>query len=62
MATGLDISTCLAEGAYYVWLQDVVEPAALQSVPGTPSVLIDGELFTGDLGRSGTVKEAVAAA
>ena len=61
-AAGLDISTCQAEGAYYVWLQDVVEPAALQSVPGTPSVLIDGELFTGDLGRSGTLKEAVAAA
>ena len=61
-ATGVDISECQAEGAYYVWLQDVVEPAALESVPGTPSVLIDGELFTGDLGRSGTLKEAITAA
>ncbi|WP_299302435.1 thioredoxin domain-containing protein [uncultured Brachybacterium sp.] len=61
-AAGLDISACQAEGAYHVWLQDVVEPAALKSVSGTPSVLIDGELFTGDLGRSGTLKEAVAAA
>lgn len=61
-ATGLDISDCQAAGTYHAWLQEVVEPAALQSVPGTPSVLIDGELFTGDLGRSGTLKEAVAAA
>ena len=42
-----------------MWLQEVVEPEALQAVSGTPKVLIDGQPFTGDLGRSGTLKQAI---
>lgn len=58
-ATGLDISECYEKGEYHVWLQEVVEPEALQAVSGTPEVLIDGQPFTGDLGRSGTLKQAI---
>lgn len=58
-ATGLDIGDCFAGGEYHVWLQDVVEPQARDAVSGTPAVLIDGQPFTGDLGRSGTLEEAI---
>lgn len=58
-ATGVDIGECYEKGEYHVWLQEVVEPEALQAVSGTPAVLIDGQPFTGDLGRSGTVKQAI---
>lgn len=61
-ATGLDISACQAEGTYQPWLQEVVEPDAQETTSGTPTVLIDGEQFTGDLASPGTVREAVEAA
>lgn len=61
-ATGLDISACQAEGAYQPWLQEVVEPDAQATTSGTPTVLIDGTQFTGDLAAPGSVKEAVEAA
>ncbi|NMA78553.1 MAG: thioredoxin domain-containing protein [Actinomycetales bacterium] len=58
-ATGLDIADCYESGDYHVWLQDVVEPEAQRAVSGTPAVLIDGRPFTGDMGRSGTLKQAI---
>ena len=61
-ATGLDISACQAEGTYQPWLQEVVEPDAQATTSGTPTVLIDGTEFTGDLAAPGSVKEAVEAA
>lgn len=61
-ATGLDIAECQAEGAYQPWLQEVVEPDAQATTSGTPTVLIDGEEFTGDLAAPGSVREAVESA
>lgn len=61
-ATGLDISECQAAGTYQPWLQEVVEPDAQETTSGTPTVLIDGEEFSGDLASPGTVKDAVEAA
>lgn len=61
-ATGLDIAECQAAGTYQPWLQEVVEPDAQETTSGTPTVLIDGEQFTGDLASPGTVREAVEAA
>lgn len=58
-ATGLDVSSCIAEGTYLPWIQDVVEPEALETTQGTPAVLIDGEQFTGDLAEPGSVKSAI---
>ena len=60
-ATGLDISECQAAGTYQLWLQEVVEPDAQETTSGTPTVLIDGEEFSGDLASPGTVKDAVEA-
>ena len=60
-ATGLDISECQAAGTYQPWLQEVVEPDAQETTSGTPTVLIDGEEFSGDLASPGTVKDAVEA-
>lgn len=60
-ATGLDISECQAAGTYQPWLQEVVEPDAQETTSGTPTVLIDGEEFSGDLASPGTVREAVEA-
>lgn len=61
-ATGLDVGQCIAEGTYLPWIEDVVEPEAGSSTQGTPTVLLDGEQFTGDLAAPGSVKEAVEAA
>ena len=58
-ATGLDIADCFTDGEYHAWLQEVVEPEAREAVSGTPAVLIDGQPFTGDMGRSGTLKQAI---
>ena len=60
-AAEIDISTCQAEGTYGAWIQQVVEPHARQTTPGTPTVIIDGETFSGDLTRAGSVKAAVEA-
>lgn len=61
-ATGVEIADCLAEGAYHPWLQQVVEPEALERTSGTPTVLIDGRQFSGGLGTYGSVKDAIEAA
>lgn len=61
-ATGLDVSSCITEGIYLPWIQDVVEPAALAESQGTPAVFIDDEQFTGDLSAPGTLAEALEAA
>lgn len=61
-ATGVDVSEDVAAGTYLPWLLDVVEPEAQQSVQGTPVVMIDGEIFDGDLTAAGSVREAVEAA
>lgn len=61
-ATGADVSSCVTEGIYIPWVQDVVEPEARQSTEGTPTVLIDGETFTGDAAEAGSLKTAVDAA
>lgn len=61
-ATGADVSSCVTEGTYIPWVQDVVEPEARQSTEGTPTVLIDGETFTGDAAEAGSLKAAVDAA
>ncbi|MEE1618403.1 DsbA family protein [Brachybacterium sp. J153] len=58
-ATGVDVSEDVAAGTYLPWLQEVVEPEALQSVQGTPVVMIDGEIFEGDLAAAGSVREAI---
>ncbi|GAA1491193.1 DsbA family protein [Brachybacterium sacelli] len=58
-ATGLDVSSCITEGTYVPWIQDVVEPEALETTQGTPTVLIDGEMFTGDLAEPGSVRSAI---
>ena len=60
-ATGLDIAECQEAGTYQPWLQEVVEPDAQETTSGTPTVLIDGEEFSGDLASPGTVKDAVEA-
>lgn len=61
-ATGADVSSCVAEGTYIPWVQEVVEPEARQSTDGTPAVLIDGEAFTGDAAEVGSLKTAIEAA
>lgn len=61
-ATGVDVSEDVAAGTYLPWLQNVVEPEAQQSVQGTPVVMIDGEVFDGDLTAAGSVREAIEAA
>ena len=61
-ATGVDVSSCVAEGTYLPWIQEVVEPEARANTSGTPTVLIDGEKFTGDISSPGSVAEAIAAA
>lgn len=58
-ATGSDVSSCIAEGTYLPWIQDVVEPEALESTQGTPAVLIDGEQFSGDIAEPGAVRSAI---
>jgi protein-disulfide isomerase len=58
-ATGLDVTSCITEGTYLPWIEDVVEPEARESTGGTPTVLIDGEQFTGDVSEAGSVKAAV---
>ena len=60
-ATGLDIAECQEAGTYQPWLQEVVEPDAQETTSDTPTVLIDGEEFSGDLASPGTVKDAVEA-
>lgn len=59
---GGDVSGCITHGTYIPWLEQVVEPEALEAVPGTPAVLIDGELFEGGLYTEGELKAAFAAA
>lgn len=58
-ATGVDIASCVSEGTYIPWVQEIVEPEALENTEGTPTVLIDGEQFTGDITETGAVKAAV---
>ncbi|APX33360.1 hypothetical protein BH708_12260 [Brachybacterium sp. P6-10-X1] len=57
--TGLDVSSCIAEGTYLPWIQGVVEPEALETTQGTPAVLIDGEQFTGDLAEPDALRSAI---
>ncbi len=61
-AAAVDISDCQTEGTYLPWLEEVVEPDAQQTVPGTPAVLIDGEQFSGDITSTDSVRKAVEAA
>lgn len=60
-ATGSDVSSCITEGTYLPWVQDVVEPEALESTQGTPAVLIDGEQFAGDITEPGALEETIVA-
>lgn len=66
-AAELDISACQAEGTYQAWIQQVVEPhatattAGAPGAPGAPTVIIDGEVFSRDLTRAGSLKAAVEA-
>lgn len=61
-AAGADVSSCVDEGTYIPWVQQVVEPEARESTAGTPAVLINGEDFTGDAAEAGSLKEAIEAA
>lgn len=61
-ASGVDVASCVAEGTYIPWVQQIVEPEARESTEGTPAVLIDGEKFTGDPTEAGALKAAAEAA
>ena len=55
---GGDVSGCITHATYLPWLEQVVEPEALEAVPGAPAVLIDGELFEDGLYTEGALKTA----
>lgn len=58
-ATGQDVADCLADGTYVPWIQDVVEPEALESTQGTPAIMIDGSIVQIDTATPGSLREAV---
>ena len=60
-ATGLDVTECITAGTYLPWIEDVVEPEAKSTTEGTPTVLIDGEPFTGDVSAPGALKDTITA-
>lgn len=53
------VADCITGGTYLPWIQDVVEPEAVESTEGTPTVLIDGEQYTGATGTPGALREAI---
>ena len=61
-AADVRVADCVTSGTYIPWLLEVVEPEASVAVSGTPTVLIDGEQFVGDLTRSGSLREEIDAA
>lgn len=50
------------DGEFTGWVADVTQKAFDSGVTGTPTVMIDGHAFTGDLYTEGPLTEAVAAA
>lgn len=49
----------IMDRAYVDWTLEVVEPAAMALQVGTPTMLIDGEIWEGDWTQSGSVQEAI---
>lgn len=48
LGAGEETLGCITEGTYLRWVNEVVGPEALEVIEGTPTVLIDGETWTGD--------------
>lgn len=57
-----DVASRFEEGTYEGWVDKVTQDALESGVEGTPSVLIDGEEFQGDLYTPGAFAQAVKAA
>lgn len=56
-----DVASCIGSTKHATWLHDVVEPEAQKNAPkGTPTVLIDGEMFQGWATPGGLTKALVA--
>lgn len=58
-ASGEELESCVTGMSYEGWIYDVVEPEAAANTEGTPTVLIDGELFEGDTATPGALREAI---
>lgn len=61
-ATDIDVTDCVTGETYVSWLQDVVEPEARQSTPGTPVVFINGTMAEGDWSVAGELTAQIDAA
>lgn len=57
-----DVADCITDGTYLAWLEQVVEADALETTPGTPTVLVDGEQFEDGLYTEGALARAIEAA
>ncbi|MDO5661402.1 MAG: thioredoxin domain-containing protein [Brachybacterium sp.] len=58
-ATDPSTAEAITEGTYREWIRDVVEEQARETVEGIPTVLIDGEQFTGDWAADGELRAAI---
>lgn len=57
-----EVTDMFEDRTYEPWVADVTEKAFDSGVEGTPTILIDGETFTGDPYTTGPLSEAVSAA
>lgn len=57
-----EVADCITYGTYLAWITEVVEPEAMGTTGGTPTVLIDGEQYLGEIDQPGALREAIEAA
>ncbi|EWS80306.1 hypothetical protein BF93_03750 [Brachybacterium phenoliresistens] len=48
LGAGEETVSCITAETYLPWINEVVGPEATDRIPGTPTVYIDGEQFSGD--------------